>query len=108
MSCRAVATAAAAGLVLGLMVPLRLIGQFLIVPAVAYLLLVRVRPLGRQVVAAIESLYSDLAERSIAIVCGKGNNGGDGRVAALHLEQLGQRTERPADESLRCSRLHGP
>src|SRR5215207_8495820 len=38
---------------------------------------------GRQVVAAIESLYSDLAERSIAIVCGKGNNGGDGFVVAV-------------------------
>jgi len=44
---------------------------------------------GRQVVAAIESLYSDLAERSIAIVCGKGNNGGDGFVVARTLQQRG-------------------
>src|SRR5688572_4260839 len=44
---------------------------------------------GRQVVAAIESLYQDLAERRIAIVCGKGNNGGDGFVAARTLQQRG-------------------
>src|SRR5918993_384183 len=44
---------------------------------------------GRQVVAAIESLYSDLAERSIAIVCGKGNNGGDGFLVARTLQQRG-------------------
>ena len=44
---------------------------------------------GRQVVAAIESLYPDLAERRIAIVCGKGNNGGDGFVAARTLQQRG-------------------
>jgi NAD(P)H-hydrate epimerase len=44
---------------------------------------------GRQVVAAIESLYSDLAERRIAVVCGKGNNGGDGFVVARTLQQRG-------------------
>src|SRR5688572_27267555 len=44
---------------------------------------------GRQVVAAIESLYPDLAERNIAVVCGKGNNGGDGFVAARTLQQRG-------------------
>ena len=44
---------------------------------------------GRQVVAAIESLYQDLAERRIAIVCGKGNNGGDGLVVARTLLQRG-------------------
>jgi ADP-dependent NAD(P)H-hydrate dehydratase / NAD(P)H-hydrate epimerase len=44
---------------------------------------------GRQVVAAVESLYPDLAERSIAIVCGKGNNGGDGFVVARTLQQRG-------------------
>jgi hypothetical protein len=44
---------------------------------------------GRQVVAAIESLYPDLAERHIAVVCGKGNNGGDGFVAARTLQQRG-------------------
>lgn len=44
---------------------------------------------GRQVVAAIESLYADLADRRIAIVCGKGNNGGDGFVVARTLHQRG-------------------
>jgi len=44
---------------------------------------------GRQVVAAIESLYPDLAERRVAIVCGKGNNGGDGFVVARTLLQRG-------------------
>ncbi len=44
---------------------------------------------GRQVVAAIESLYPDLSERRIAIVCGKGNNGGDGFVVARTLQQRG-------------------
>ena len=60
---------------------------------------------GRQVVAAIESLYPDLAERHIAIVCGKGNNGGDGFVvgadaAAARLRRLGVR-DRPADRGQR-------
>jgi ADP-dependent NAD(P)H-hydrate dehydratase / NAD(P)H-hydrate epimerase len=44
---------------------------------------------GRQVVAAIESLYPDLADRRIAIVCGKGSNGGDGLVVARTLQQRG-------------------
>jgi ADP-dependent NAD(P)H-hydrate dehydratase / NAD(P)H-hydrate epimerase len=44
---------------------------------------------GRQVVAAVESLYPDLGDRRIAIVCGKGNNGGDGFVAARTLQQRG-------------------
>lgn len=44
---------------------------------------------GRQIVAAIESLYPDLPERQIAIVCGKGNNGGDGFVVARTLLQRG-------------------
>ena len=44
---------------------------------------------GRQVVAALESLYDDLAERRVAIVAGKGNNGGDGFVVARTLLQRG-------------------
>ena len=44
---------------------------------------------GRQVVAAIESLYPDLSERRVALVCGKGNNGGDGFVVARTLHQRG-------------------
>jgi NAD(P)H-hydrate epimerase len=44
---------------------------------------------GRQVVAAMESFFSDLSERQVAVVCGKGNNGGDGFVVARTLQQRG-------------------
>ena len=37
---------------------------------------------GRAIVAALESHFEDLAARSVAIVCGKGNNGGDALVVA--------------------------
>jgi ADP-dependent NAD(P)H-hydrate dehydratase / NAD(P)H-hydrate epimerase len=44
---------------------------------------------GRQAVAAIEAMYSDLMERQVAILCGRGNNGGDGFVIARTLVQRG-------------------
>ncbi len=44
---------------------------------------------GRQVVAAIEALFPDLSERQVAVVCGKGSNGGDGFVVARTLQQRG-------------------
>jgi NAD(P)H-hydrate epimerase len=44
---------------------------------------------GRQAVAAMESMFSDLAERRVAILCGRGNNGGDGFVVARTLVQRG-------------------
>ena len=44
---------------------------------------------GRQVVAAIESVHSDLADRKVAILCGRGNNGGDGFVVARTMMQRG-------------------
>jgi NAD(P)H-hydrate epimerase len=44
---------------------------------------------GRQVVAAIESVYPDLADRHVAVIGGKGNNGGDGFVVARTLRQRG-------------------
>ena len=44
---------------------------------------------GRQVVAATESTYPDLEERRVAVLCGRGNNGGDGFVAARHLARTG-------------------
>ena len=44
---------------------------------------------GRQVVAAIESVHSDLVDRKVAILCGRGNNGGDGFVVARTMMQRG-------------------
>src|SRR5258708_24660136 len=35
---------------------------------------------GRQVVAALEAIHSDIFDRQVAILCGRGNNGGDGFV----------------------------
>src|SRR2546430_13291048 len=44
---------------------------------------------GRQAVAAMEAMYSDLLERQVAVLCGRGNNGGDGFVIARTLAQRG-------------------
>src|SRR5262249_6008308 len=44
---------------------------------------------GRQVVAAMEAMYTDLLERQVAVLCGRGNNGGDGFVVARTLAQRG-------------------
>src|SRR5437660_4492569 len=44
---------------------------------------------GRQAVAAIEAMYSDIHERQVAVLCGRGNNGGDGFVIARTLLQRG-------------------
>ena len=44
---------------------------------------------GRQVVAAMEAMYTDLLERQVAVLCGRGNNGGDGFVVARTLLQRG-------------------
>src|SRR5205807_2703371 len=44
---------------------------------------------GRQAVAAIEAMYADLLERQVGVLCGRGNNGGDGFVVARTLVQRG-------------------
>ena len=44
---------------------------------------------GRQVVSAIEAAYDDRLSGRVAVLCGKGNNGGDGFVIARTLTQRG-------------------
>jgi NAD(P)H-hydrate epimerase len=44
---------------------------------------------GRQAVAAMEAMYSDLSDRRVGVLCGRGNNGGDGFVIARTLAQRG-------------------
>ena len=44
---------------------------------------------GRQVVSAIEAAYDDRLSGRVAVLCGKGNNGGDGFVIARTLAQRG-------------------
>ena len=44
---------------------------------------------GRQVVAAIEATYGALLDGRVVVLCGRGNNGGDGFVVARALLQRG-------------------
>jgi NAD(P)H-hydrate epimerase len=48
---------------------------------------------GRAVVSIMRERIQDLASRSIAVVCGKGNNGGDGLVVLRTLAALGYRAQ---------------
>jgi ADP-dependent NAD(P)H-hydrate dehydratase / NAD(P)H-hydrate epimerase len=44
---------------------------------------------GRSVAEFIRARFADLDRREIVVLCGKGNNGGDGLVAARHLMGMG-------------------
>src|SRR5262249_23569310 len=44
---------------------------------------------GMRVVEVLEDRFENLAELTVAILCGKGNNGGDGMVVARQLIQKG-------------------
>ena len=56
---------------------------------------------GRQVVSAMESTFPDLPTSRVAVLCGRGNNGGDGYVAASVLQRLGLTVRVAADEAPR-------
>jgi ADP-dependent NAD(P)H-hydrate dehydratase / NAD(P)H-hydrate epimerase len=48
---------------------------------------------GRSVAEFILQRFPNLAARSVMVLCGKGNNGGDGFVVARHLRKMGAKPE---------------
>jgi ADP-dependent NAD(P)H-hydrate dehydratase / NAD(P)H-hydrate epimerase len=48
---------------------------------------------GRSVAEFIQSQFPHLASRRVIVLCGKGNNGGDGFVVARHLLKMGAKPE---------------
>jgi hydroxyethylthiazole kinase-like uncharacterized protein yjeF len=44
---------------------------------------------GKSVAQLIQKQFSNLSQRRVIVLCGKGNNGGDGFVAARHLAEMG-------------------
>jgi len=44
---------------------------------------------GKNIVNTLVKLFPDFKKKKICILCGKGNNGGDGLVAARYLEKVG-------------------
>ena len=46
---------------------------------------------GKNVALLIQKRFTNLAQRRVVVLCGKGNNGGDGFVAARHLAEMGAR-----------------
>ncbi|MFP6650172.1 MAG: NAD(P)H-hydrate epimerase, partial [Pirellulaceae bacterium] len=55
--------------------------------------LVLMEQAGRESARLLDQLHRTVDPRHVVILCGKGNNGGDGLVMARHLEQLQYRVE---------------
>lgn len=66
---------------------------------------------GAGVVSAMEEVFGSLAGKRVAILCGKGNNGGDGLVVARHLSRRKARVQvillaKPSDLSADAKTLY--